>query len=58
MQASQGKPAATEPITVCLLALLPPVGSGGGWVNDSKPEVGFQETVNKSKAIHSPSRFI
>jgi len=27
--------------------------AGGGWVNDSEPEAEFQETVNKSKAIHS-----
>ena len=26
----------------------------GGWVNDSEPEAEFQETVNKSKAIHPP----
>jgi anthranilate synthase component 1 len=27
------------------------VQAGGGWVNDSKPEAEFQETVNKSKAM-------
>ncbi|MBM3846348.1 MAG: anthranilate synthase component I family protein, partial [Verrucomicrobia bacterium] len=27
------------------------VQAGGGWVNDSKPEDEFQETVNKSKAM-------
>lgn len=32
------------------LALRSPVDSGG-WVNDSEPEVEFQETVNKSKAM-------
>ena len=27
------------------------VQAGGGWVNDSTPEVEFQETVNKAKAM-------
>jgi anthranilate synthase component 1 len=27
------------------------VQAGGGWVNDSNPELEFQETVNKSKAM-------
>jgi anthranilate synthase component I len=27
------------------------VQAGGGWVNDSKPEDEFQETINKSKAM-------
>ena len=27
------------------------VQAGGGWVNDSEPEVEFQETVKKSKAM-------
>jgi anthranilate synthase component I len=27
------------------------VQAGGGWVNDSKPEAEFEETVNKSKAM-------
>src|SRR5690349_4148106 len=27
------------------------VQAGGGWVNDSEPELEFQETVNKSKAM-------
>jgi len=27
------------------------VQAGGGWVNDSVPEMEFQETVNKSKAM-------
>ena len=27
------------------------VQAGGGWVNDSQPEMEFQETVNKSKSM-------
>jgi anthranilate/para-aminobenzoate synthase component I len=30
------------------------VQTDGGWVNDSEPEAEFQETMNKSKAIHPP----
>ena len=31
-----------------------PTQTGGGRVNDSEPKAEFQETVNQSKAIHSP----
>jgi anthranilate synthase component 1 len=31
-----------------------PVPTSRDWVNDSEPEAEFQETVNKSKAIHPP----
>jgi anthranilate synthase component 1 len=27
------------------------IQAGGGWVNDSQPELEFQETVNKAKAM-------
>lgn len=27
------------------------VQAGGGWVNESQPEAGFSETVNKTKAM-------